>query len=787
MLQNHLKIAFRNLQKNKVYSSINIVGLAIGFAASALILLWVNYEYSFESSHQNKDRIFQAWNQVTEQGKTGSWNVTPQTMGPALQKDYPEVEKTVRVDWVQKYLVQFKENKLKGLVRVVDSTFLDIFTFPLLEGDKNTCLNGVNSAVITKDFAQKMFGNQNPIGQILKFNNEADFIVTGVLANLPSNTRFKFDCLVPWRFKVANNMESLHWGNNSTTTYVLLKKGVPQDAFNAKIKHLRKNYDKETAYWETFVYPFTRLQLHGNFKNGVEEGGKIELVRNFTIIALLILLIACINFMNLSTARSEKRAKEVGVRKASGATRLTLIYQFYTESILTAFLAAVLAVLVVSLCLPAFNQLIDSKIIINWLDLQLLGYASAFVILTGLVAGSYPALFLSGFNPIKVLKGSAINVSATLTPRKILVVCQFVFSILLISSTIIIKQQLDFAQSRNTGYDRENLVYHMMEGDIPKNFTLIKDELIRSNVAVSMVRTFSPITETWSNTGGMEWKGKATDDHRNIDRFGADDAIAKTLGLKIIEGRDFELSKYSTDSSGVIINESAKKMMGFANPIGQIIKDGGWEFHVIGVVKDFIMQSPFREVGALTIGGPIMNSYNAVHIKYNAAKPIKENLAAAEKIFKKYNPNYPFEYHFVDEEYNQKFANENQLSSIAQGFSLLAIFITCLGLFGLVTALAQSKTKEIGIRKVLGAAIYQIVFLISKGFMGLILVSIIVASPLTYWIMTQWLDKYEYKTDIQPSVFVYAGLFTFLIALLTVSYQATKAALMNPVKSLKTE
>ena len=787
MLRNYLKIAFRNLLKDRTFSSINILGLAIGFSASALILLWVNDEMSFENTHENRDRIFQAWNQVTEKGKTSSWNVTPQTMGPALQKDYPEVEKMTRVDWPDKYLVQAKETKIKGTVQVVDSTFLDVFTFPLLKGDAKTCLNGVNNVVITQDFAQKLFGNSDPLGQIIKLNNESDFVVTGVVKQLPSNTEFNFDCLVPWRFKVVNNMESLHWGNNSTTTYVLLKKGTDAQAFNLKAKHLRKRYDKETANWETFVYPLERLRLYGSFKNGVEEGGKIEQVRNFTVIALLILLIACINFMNLSTARSEKRAKEVGVRKASGATRFSLIKLFYFESILIALLAGVLAVVIVTLSLPTFNELIGSKISINWFDYQWIGCALAFVVATGLVAGSYPALFLSSFNPLQVLKGNYINITSPLTPRKILVVCQFVCSVLLISCTIIIKQQLEYAQNRKIGYDKENLVYHAVEGDISKNYDLIKADLLKSNAAVSVVKTFSPITEAWSNTGGMKWRGKATDDHRNIDRFGADDQIVKTLGLQIIEGRDFDLKTYPTDSSGVIINETAKKMMGFKNPIGEKITDGGWEFQVIGVVKDFVMQSPFREVNAVTIAGAKMNFFNALHVKYNPENPIKENLEKAKAIFKKYNPNYPFEYHFVDEAYNEKFESVARLSAMAQGFSFLTIFITCLGLLGLALSLTQRKTKEIGIRKVLGAGVFQLVLLMSKGFVGPVLVAIVIASPLSYWIMSRWLEEYTYKITINPMIFVFAGLLTVVIAFLTVSYQSIKAALMNPVKSLKSE
>jgi putative ABC transport system permease protein len=787
MIKNYIKIAWRNLLKNKAFSFINIIGLALGLATSTIILLWVHFEFNYENFHENKGRIYQMYNQVTEKGETNSWNVTPQSMGLALQKDYPEVEKMTRTDWVQSFLYNVGDKNIKGKTLVADATFLEIFSFPLIKGNIKTCLNSANNILITNKFAQKFFNSQDPIGKSIKFDNQTVFTVAGVLKDLPANTQFDFECIVPWSFKVAKNWESLHWGNNSTTTWIMLKNGVDAVKFSQKVKTLRKNYDKETASWETIAYPFERLQLYGSFKNGIEIGGRIELIRTFLVVALLILFIACINFMNLSTARSEKRAKEVGVRKVSGASQFSLVKLFYVESVLTTALAGVLAVVLILIFLPQFNQVIEKNISIDWTNLRFVGLALALILATGLVSGSYPALFLSSFKPVQVLKGYKMNITSAITPRKLLVVLQFTAAIVLICCTLVIKNQLDFSKNRQLGYSKDNLVYLEMEGDISKNYDLIKKELIDNGVAEAVSKNFSPITELWSNTGGMEWQGKAPDDHRNIDRFSADDKPVQTFGLTLVAGRDFDLAKFPTDSSGVIINEAVAKMMGFKNPIGQTLKDGGWTFQVVGVVKDFIMGSPYKPVGGLTIGGPKMNFFNTIHIRYNRAKPMRENLIIAEGIFKKYNPNYPFQYHFVDKEYEAKFQDESRLAKVSSLFSFLAILISCLGLFGLVSFTAEARTKEIGIRKVIGASVANITFLLSKDFLKLILIANGLAFPIAYYFLSTWLEKYEYRTEMSWPIFALAGVMAILIALLTVGYQSIKAALMNPVKSLKTE
>lgn len=789
MFNNFIKIAWRNLIRNRTFSLINISGLAIGMAAAALILLMVQEEYSFDQFHKNKDRLFEVWNKDVRNGEINCWNTTPKPLAKAMSKDYEEVERMVRVNYDFPLLFTYGEKKIKAQCNIVDSGFLQVFTFPLLQGDPATCMDAGNKVVIGKQLANKLFGNEDPIGKTVKVDNQHPFVVSGVLDELPNNTQFKFECLIPWRFLTTIGNDDDFWGNNSTTTFALLKPTVSASAFGEKLKDIRKRYDKESPEMITFLYPFSRTRLYSNFVNGVETGGRIQTVRIFTGIAFLLLLIACINFMNLSTARSEKRAKEVGIRKVVGAQRFSLVKQFLSESILLSFLSGGIALIFVYFSLNPFNELIEKKIFLNFGDYKFIAATLGFILLTGLLAGSYPALFLASFNPVSVLKGTFRNVQAKVSPRKILVVSQFIFSIVLIIATIIIRQQLQYAQERQPGYDRERLVYHFFEGDLEKNYLLVKNELLQTGLATSVTKTSAPVTEGWSNTWGIRWQGKDPNDKTIIDRFCADDAIAKTTGMEIIEGRDFDLSQFPTDSTGAIINESAAKVMGFDRfdqPIGQIIKDNGRDWHIVGVVKDFILHSPFRSTVPMVIEGA-KGWFNVMHVRYNKDIPVNKLMVDVEKIFKKYNPEYPFNYSFVDEQYEKKFYAEKKISVLAGLFAGLTIFISCLGLFGLVSYMAASRTKELGVRKVLGASIAQIVNLLSKDFLQLVVIAFVIASPIAYWAMHYWLKDYPYRINIQWWVFGLTGSLILLIALLTVSFQAVKAALSNPVKSLRTE
>ncbi len=557
---------------------------------------------------------------------------------------------------------------------------------------------------------------------------------------------------------------------------------------NDKIKGIKVRYSKdEDPNWEMFIYPSSRWRLYSSFTNGKEDGGLIDFVKLFGVIALFILLIACINFMNLSTARSEKRAKEVGIRKVVGAQKGSLIGQFIGESIMIACIAGILALGLVQLSLPAFGKLTDKELHLDFANIYFWLSAIGFIVFTGIVAGSYPAFFLSSFKPVKVLKGTFKAAHALVTPRKMLVVLQFTFAIILIICTSIVKQQIDHAQNRETGYDRNNLVYHFLTDELRKSYPLVKNELLSSGVATSVSRTSSPLTQGWSDTWGFEWVGKDPADKTDFDRYVADEELVKTAGFRITRGRDFNLKEFPTDSSGMILNESAVKAMNFKDPIGQIVKDDGREYHVVGVINDFILQSPYYPTKPMVIEGCSNDWMNVIHFKLNAANSTADNLTKAEAIFKKYNPEYPFEYKFIDEEYSRKFKAEERTGTLAALFAGLTIFISCLGLFGLATYMAENRIKEIGIRKVLGASIPGITALLSKDFLKLVMISFVIASPVAWWMMDKWLQDYPYHVNIHWYVFAIAGLLSFLISVLTVSYQAIKAAVANPVKSLRTE
>jgi putative ABC transport system permease protein len=788
MLKNFFKVAFRNLWKNKGFSVINITGLAIGMASATLLLLWIYDELSYDQFHTKKDRIYEAWNRAEFSGELHCWNTTPKVLGPTMMHDFPEVELAVRVNWPSDYLFTVGEKRIMVQGNIVDSSFLDMFSFPLLKGNPHTALNDMHSIVLTEKLSEKLFGNDDPMGKLIKIDNKETFRVTALAKDPPGNTRFEFEYLIPWSYlNHLNGGEEHNWGNNSTRTYTLLKPNASLASVQKKLLTLKRKYDKdEDAKWEMFLYPMDRWRLYSNFKGAVEDGGRIEFVKLSAIIAAFILLIACINFMNLNTARSEKRAKEVGIRKVVGARKGGLIGQFLGESILLSFFAALLAVGLVELSLSTFNQVTDKKLYVHFGSIDFWMLVMSFILLTGILAGSYPAFFLSSFQPVKVLKGGFKKVNALVTPRKVLVVLQFSFAIILIICTIIVQQQINHARDRDTGYDKNNLIYHFLTGDVEKNYMLIKNELTSSGAASSVTKTSAPLTQAWSDSWGFEWEGKDPNDKTDFDRYSADDNFLKTTGLQLVRGRDMDLNKYITDSSAMILNESALKTMKFKEPIGQIVKDGDTKFHIIGVIKDFILRSPYEPTRPMIIEGG-KGWFNVVHIKLSNLQPTAKSLKQAETIFKKYNPEYPFEYHFVDEEYAKKFQDEKRTAVLAAFFSGLTIFISCLGLFGLATYMAETRIKEIGVRKVLGASVSSITFLISKDFLRLVLIAFLIAAPIAWWSMYVWLKNYSYRISIHWWVFVLAGSLSFLIALTTISYQAIRAAVANPVTSLRSE
>ncbi|MFI5153897.1 MAG: ABC transporter permease [Chitinophagales bacterium] len=788
MLTNYLKIAIRNLLRNKGISLINLSGLAIGMASAILILLWIQNEISMDRFHQKGDRLYEAWSIDREKvdGELRAYTPTPEIMAPFLKKDYPELEEVTRVGWNNKMLFAFGEKSLKADGMAVDTGFITMFSFPLLRGDLNSALRNPYSLLITESMARKLFGNLDPMGKTVKVENQENFTVTGILKNPTNNSDFQFEYLNSYQLRTQKNWIDKDWTDFSIKTFVLVKHNVSAAQANEKIKNIIFKYSEGRAKTNIFLYPVSKNHLYSNFVNGIQSGGRIETVRVLGIIATLILLIACINFMNLTTARSEKRAKEVGIRKVAGALKQSLISQFLLESVLMAFFAGMISLIIVHFSLPAFNELTKKQLALDYKNLYFWLSIFAFILFTGILAGSYPAFFLSRFKPVSILKGEFKKVNALITPRKLLVILQFSFAIMLIVSTLLINRQIQFGMSRKVGYEKERMVFIPMEGDIQKNYGLIKYSLLNAGIADAVSQTHAPLTQVWSSGHGLSWKGK--DPHAEITfiRSSTDGDIVKTAGFSLAEGRDINLIDYPTDSSACLINEAATKVMGFKDPIGQSIFDDPNTWHIVGVVRDFVLESPYEPIKPLIFKGP-RSGRNVVNIKLSSLHPISQNLQAAEKIFKQYNPAYPFEYRFMDEDYEQKFSQEQLTGKLAALFAGLTIFISCLGLFGLATYMAETRIREIGIRKVLGASVSSITVLLSKDFLKLVITAILIGSPIAYWAMNDWLGRYNYHINIGWGVFLIAGVSSIMIALLSVGYQSIRAAVANPVNSLRTE
>jgi putative ABC transport system permease protein len=785
MLRNYLKVAFRNLWRSKSFSLLNIAGLATGMAAAILISLWIYNEVSYDRFHKNGDRLYQAWNRGVFDGKVQCWNSTPKILGQAMKLEFPEVEKFTRMNhrW---FVTHYKDLNLVNEARIADPDFLTMFSFPMKQGDPETALNNVYSIVITESMATKMFGNEDPMNKVIRIDSN-NFTVTGVMKDLPTNTTFSFEMILPWSYMKATNQDDDNWGNNSASNFVMLKPGVNLTNFAEKLKNITKRHTNGQEQQEVFLHPISKWHLYSRFENGKIAGGKIEMVRLFIVIAVFILLIACINFMNLSTARSEKRAREVGIRKVSGANKGLLIAQFLGESTLLALISGILAILIVQISLPSFNLLIGKQLSMPFGSANFWMLSIMFVLMTGLIAGSYPAFFLSSFSPVKVLKGTFKQAHRAINPRKVLVVVQFTFAIVLIICTVIVVQQMRHAMERETGYERGQLAYLWLVGDLYDKYPLFKEEVLRSGVVTSVTRSNAPMTESYSTTWTFEWQGKDPNDKTIFIRAAQDEGLAETVGLKMIAGRDLNLKEFPTDSNAMLLNESAAKAMGFKEPMGQIVRDGDDQFHVVGFFKDAVILSPYDKILPMVIEGSRANWFNVIHMKLNPARSTSANVEQIGKIFTKYTPGYPYNLHFTDDDYNLKFNDEKRTATLTGLFAGLTILISCLGLFGLAAYMAENRIKEIGIRKVLGASVYKITALLSRDFLMLVVISLLVACPIAWFAMHTWLQDYDYRVGIEWWVFLLAGLLSVLISLITVSYQSIKAALANPVKSLRNE
>jgi putative ABC transport system permease protein len=792
MIKNYFKTAWRNLLRNKAFSVINIMGLALGMACSLLIMLWVQDERNADAFHANGKYLYQVYERQYYDGKVEASYPTQGLLAGELKKVIPEVQYASAFEYASPPGTQStleagnKVNKIGGMFAGAD--FFSMFSYPLLQGNAESALNSPTDIAVSQKIAEYFFGSaQKAIGKTIRFENKEELLITAVFQNLPPNSSQQFDFLRSWTDFVKQNDWVNNWGNSSPATFVQLRKEADPAKVETKIKDFIYRYQQKNNAFriELALQSYPEKYLHSTFKNGYIDGGRIEYVRLFTWVAVFILLIACINFMNLATARSTKRSKEIGIRKVIGAVRWALIGQFIGEAFLLTFFSIIIAAALTGVLLPAFNNLTGKQLSlpvtqpIFWTSLV------GLLIATGFVAGSYPALFLSSFKPIRVLKGNMKFSWSAIFFRKGLVVFQFALSIILIIGTVVIYRQMNYVRTKNLGYNRENLIYVPIEGDLVKNYGLFKQQAGKETGILSISKMRNSPTIIEHHTGSIEWPGKDP----NLSISFTDGVVGydfvKTMKLNLKEGRDFS-KEFGTDSAGFILNETAVKKIGFQNPIGQTITWGNHPGKVIGVLQDFHFNSMHEAIEPLIIRLDDKWNWGTILIRTKEGKT-KEAIAALEKICKALNPKFPFTYQFSDLEYARLYKSEQLVSRLSDYFAFLAIFISCLGLFGLATFAAAQRTKEISVRKVLGASIPNILALLSVNFLKPVIIAILIACPIAWYVMNKWLEDFAYKINIGWWVFAVAGLVTVGIALLTVSYQAIKAAIVNPVKSLRTE
>ncbi|HEU5052021.1 MAG TPA: ABC transporter permease [Hanamia sp.] len=785
MFKNYLKTTFRNLWKNKGYTFLNIFGLAIGIACAALIFLWVEDELNYNDYFSNKENLYKIKDSQTYDGTTFTFDATPGPLAPGIKSEIPGIKNTARTTWGNQSLFSLDDKNIYEQGMYVDSSFLSMFGLKFIQGKAATAFQQLYSVVISKKMAEKFFGSTNVVGKSLRVDNKQNYVVSGVIEDLPENVSFKFDWVAPFKIYLDQNDWLQQWGNNGIVTYV-------ETASNANIASINKklyNYldTKGQGFNAKFsIYPMSRWRMYDSWKNGKEVPGRIKFVNLFSLIAWIILIIACINFMNLSTARSEQRAREVGVRKVLGAGKGKLIVQFIGESLIMALISALVAIGIVYLALPAFNSLVEKQLFVGISNPVHIVALLAIALICGLIAGSYPAFYLSSFNPVTVLKGLKIKSSGSAGfIRKGLVIVQFSISIVLIISTIIVYQQIHHVKNRDLGYNKQNLIYLQLQGNMKQHFNAIKNDLLQTGVVQNAALSRSIVLQLGSNTGNFQWQGKDPNKQVLITVEGVSPEYTSTMGMHIKEGRDF-YADIKSDSNNVIINETLAKIMGGKNILGSVLSQGDSKYTVVGVMKDFIYNNMYSPSSPLILF-PDTSSVNYLTIRLNAKHNLPESIAKVEKVIKTDNPGFPFEAKFVDEQFDQFFKAETLIGKLASVFSVLAIFISCLGLFGLAAYTAERRTKEIGIRKVLGASAKGLAGLLSKDFLYLVAFSCILAFPIAWWMMHNWLEKYEYRINISWTIFLIAGLLALLIALITVSFQAIKVALSNPVKSLRSE
>jgi len=789
MFKNYLKSYLRNLWKNRTYTFLNIAGLAVGITCSTLIFLWIEDEFNWDHQFAKKHYLYQVEDNQTYDGTTYTFSATPGPLAPGMKADIPGIAATSHLTWTNKTLFSLNDKPLYEEGNFCDASFLSMFNLNFTEGNPATALGDIHSLVISRSMATAFFGAADPLGKTLRMNNADQYTITGVFDDLPQNTSFRFHWLGNYQAFYKDNQWLQQWGTNGIMTFVELKPSADPVAINKLLTNYVQTKSPGAAM-KGFIFPMSDWRLYSSFKNGKQDpsNGRIQYVRIFTIIAWIILLIACINFMNLATASSERRAREVGVRKVLGAGKGKLVGQFIGESLLMAFLAVIVSIGLTVLALPAFNSLVEKQLSLGLLNPVHLAGLLAIGLLCGLLAGSYPSFYLSSFNPVSVLKGLKLKTAGgAVYIRRGLVILQFATSIVFIITTIIIYQQLQYVQHREMGYQKQGLFYMQVQGKMNEHFAAIRNDLIQTGFVSDATLSSNPVLQLGSNTGDFDWAGKDPNKQVLITVENASPQYISTMGMQLAAGRDFhEIA--AQDSNSVIINETLAHIINKGSAVGSLItrNEGKDKYRVIGVIKDFVYNDMYQSAAPLMLFCDPNNTFvMSVRLKTNANVP--KALAATGQVLKSDNPGYPFEYKFVDEEFENQFKTETLTGQLSGLFAALAIFISCLGLFGLAGYAAERRTKEIGVRKVLGASVLKLTSLLSRDFLMLVLISCVIAFPTAGLISHNWLKSYAYRTDISWVVFIMAGAGALLIALMTVSFITIRASLANPIKSLRTE
>ena len=800
MYKSYLKIGWRNLSKNKGYSFLNIGGLAIGMAVAMMIGLWIYDELEFNKYHKNYDTIARVLRNGTANGETFTHAYLPAPLGEELRSKYSHHLKRVVTVWpAGDHIVSSVNEKFSLRGQFMEPIGPEMFTLNMLHGTLDGLLDP-HSILLSRSAAAILFGSDDPINKVLKIDHKMDVKVTGVYEDLPYSSEFHgVNFIAPWELFVSVNgwIKSEDFESNMIHIYVQIESGTDFESASIQLKDAILNNVKEDRGYvainpQLFLHPMKYWHLRSEWKNGVNAGGLIQTVWLFGITGVFVLLLACINFMNLSTARSEKRAKEVGIRKSMGSVRMQLVNQFFSESFLVVVFAFVFAIVIVSISLNWFNGLAGKQIQMPWTNIYFWLSSTGFIFLTGILAGSYPAFYLSSFNPVSVLKGSLRAGRYATIPRKVLVVIQFTVSVILIIGTIVVYQQIQFAKDRPVGYDRGGLL--MIQMTSPEFYgkqEVLRTQLKNTGVVAEVAESSSPTTDIWNSNGGFNWKGKDPAFLLECATYTVTPEYGKTVGWQFVQGRDFSRD-LASDSAGFVINESLAKLLGFENPVGEVIEwTAGYRsrfrsFSVLGVVKDMVVKSPYEPpMPSVFLLSPYGTNWINIRIKPEISTA--DALSGIEGVFKKIVPSVPFDYKFADQEYALKFAAEERIGKLASVFASLAILISCLGLLGLASFVAEQRTKEIGIRKVVGASVFNIWKMLSKDFVVLVVISCLIAIPVAYYFLAAWLKQYEYRTEVSWWIFGVTGIAALIITLMTVSYQAIKAALMKPVNSLRSE